>query len=217
MIHLPASKRRVVSRWLAVCAWVLPLILVRGAECGEAVSLEAQSSSTAYCFEGDKRLSLRLHIEIEYGNHGSVPLLIPVFTRVFSYRLVSAVRKLDRHQSERPVRLPKPRRIELPVAPSLPDPQFVRVLPPGGTLRRAIVVRILLANSSGTYIVVPGGDYYVEVELDHWPRSAKQGDRLRQLWKETGVLVTEKVIISPPIRIHIDRNPIGKPCWMQID
>jgi hypothetical protein len=85
----------------------------------------------------------------------------------------------------------------------------------GGELRRNVVVKV--AIGAGRHRIPLGGDRFIDIEVDHWPRSPEIGLRLREEWRDRGYVLTSKVRISSPIKIHIDANPVPAPCGMQVD
>ena len=116
------------------------------------LSIATRSVQTSYCFESRNQVSMRLSLEIEYSNHGSIPMLVPIFARVSSYRLFRTAGESRMSQIEGQRVYGSPRDVEMPKVPDWPDPQIFQVLAPGGKLDRLVKVAIAVGKRKGSLV-----------------------------------------------------------------
>ena len=155
-------------------------------------------------------------LDLEYKTETLVRSLIPAFTRYSRHVVFRQNPRLPKVRPEFSVEFPRTTQPELPPLPSWPDFPFFNALEPGVILHRLNRLTVPIGERQhGT--LTPGQEYFVEVEINHWPEPLDDGQARREAWKDLGELLIDKVKAAPLI-VRVDSPlPAIQPCGVQID
>jgi hypothetical protein len=195
------------------------LVLLSGrttARAADILTLTPQLVEAHYCLEDGGAISLRVSLRIAYKNVGLSPVLLPFFTRVAGYVLVSGEGNL-RSRSGKQVMFQNPPTFDssrLP-DPSNPDPTLFQAIPTGGSAQRVFEVPIIIRSLQRPASTL-AGDYSLQVSLENWPDSRGDAATFRKRWEAYGLLWAN-ADMTAPVELRIADSPVANRCGGRVD
>ena len=201
-------------------ALLLTLVACTALSGADGLAIRPELHAARYCLEErGASSSLRFTFYLTYRNDGDVPVIL---LRVYRLQEYSLIRGVDGRADDGPalrVSMQRTRMLDTTkLDDSKPEPELFDVIAPGETIGgRQVVVAIpfpLRDYSSRQPMLT--GDYLLRMVIDHWPDSRTPGLRLRERWKDRGLLWTEPLETSPVV-VHIDQDTKPVRCGGRVD
>lgn len=180
------------------------------------LTIKTQLVDATYCLERGGAITLRLNLEATYQNTSAETILVSQFARVSGYSLFRTEAEFRGNRPEdRVTYRHEPILDTSKLDPSAPTPRYFASLLPGASLQRMQQVGIFLSHRPRGLSLL-GKDYYLVVDITHWPDKVEPGRRLRDRWKQQGLLW---IGTTPtlPVKLRIDREPQAKTCRGRVD
>lgn len=199
-----------VGLWLATCTSQYT--------CSAAqLVVEPSIVESRYCLDDTGALSLKLRVSFTYHNYSGSPIVLPLFEQIAQYTLFRDDESLFRNRPEGQERF-RVRRIfdETKLNASRPSSGLFQILGGGEERYRIHQVVIFLRPPRRPGTSLLGSDHFLQVELNHWFGSRRAGETLQRTWRNFGLLWIDN-IITPPVKLHIQKDPHPQPCPIRID
>lgn len=180
------------------------------------LAVQTELAGSKYCIDQAGTLDLRVSVRFTYHNHGQHAVLLPQFDQVAESSLFpdEASALANRPENQEKYRLTHffdPAKLAHSRRPILFD-----IVEVGRVQVRIHEIRIRLRPPRRPGVSLLGGDHYLRIEINHWPEKRHLGEDLVRRWREFGVLLIDN-IVTPMIKLHIERDPTGERCQDRID
>jgi hypothetical protein len=209
-----------MGRLFRNAGWVALLLLVEAHPAtgqGGTLVVEPELIETRYCGDDSGTLVLRATVRFSYRNRSQVSILLPRFAQISQYSLFADEESLLANRPEHQERYRVRRLFDISrLDRNKPDQHLFDFMEPGASRARVLEIVIFLRHPNRTGVALLGKDEYLRVEINQWFGSLETGEDLRQRWRDVGALWIENVV-STPLRLHIEEDPVPRRCPVRID
>lgn len=206
-----------LPRNAALTALIVAAGSCRGACQGGTLIVEPELIESMYCGDDSGNISLRATLRFTYRNTSQQSILLPRFAQVLQYGLFADEESILANRPERQERYHVRRLFDISkLDRGRPDQQLFDSIPPGASKARVLEIFIFLRHPRRGGATLLGKDEYLRVEINQWFESKQRGEDLREQWREFGLLWIDNVV-STPLRLHIEKDPVPHRCPIRID
>ena len=181
------------------------------------LTTETKLLESSYCLDPNNSIDLRQRIQFEFHNVGGQPILLPWVGQVAQFKLFpnEAALAANRLEGQEVYVLHHP--IEMSeLDPAKPTRLLFDTIEPGGIRVRNYDIFIHLKPSRRPALSLLGRDHLLQVELNFWSQDRRTGETKRRMFQQVGLLWIDN-IVSPPLKLHVEKDPLPKHCLDRID
>ena len=183
----------------------------------DELTIKTELIEGKYCAEQPGNLSFRANVRFTYHNIGQHSILLALFDQVAEYSLFPDKESLLANRAEGQERFRLRRLFDATkLDQTRPHEGLFRLIEPGGLQTRIHEILIVLRPPRRPGISLLGADHYLRIEINHWFETRENGEKLQHRWRDFGLLWIDNVI-SQPLKIHIEKDPVPQRCQDRVD